>query len=143
MPRYVIFPARLSGNLETATVVRVDNEVMAQIEARSRAQRWGEDVFLAELTLVDLIAPRRPNPDVPVKAESPKATFVSFPTTGLLRLKQIIGCRKSKIPAIIPLSASAWYAGVKTGVFPKSLKMGRATVWRAEDIHALLATLGK
>lgn len=66
-----------------------------------------------------------------------------LPETGFLRLPQIIGNPKANppIPAIIPIKKSTWWAGVKSGRFPKSVKLGtRVTVWRVEDIRALIAT---
>ena len=60
---------------------------------------------------------------------------------GFLRLKQIIGDRSASppIPAIIPVSASSWWAGVADGRFPKAIKIGpNTTVWRWEDIEALV-----
>ena len=64
-----------------------------------------------------------------------------LPQTGYVRLSQIIGNRRAKppIPAIIPVSKSTWWDGVKSGRFPKPLKLGaRITVWRVEDIMALI-----
>jgi predicted DNA-binding transcriptional regulator AlpA len=47
-----------------------------------------------------------------------------------------------RLPAVLqvfPVSRSAWWAGVKTGKYPKSVKLGpRTTVWRTEDIFDLL-----
>jgi prophage regulatory protein len=58
----------------------------------------------------------------------------ALPETGLLRLKSIIAPNGP-----IPVSKSTWWAGVKDGRFPKPVKLGeRITVWRAEDIRALL-----
>jgi prophage regulatory protein len=38
----------------------------------------------------------------------------------------------------IPVSRSTWWAGVKKGIFPKSIKLSpRVTVWREEDIDNL------
>ena len=55
--------------------------------------------------------------------------FTTIPTTGFLRLPQIL--------AIFPISKSAWWEGCKTGRFPKPVKLGpRTTVWKAEDIAA-------
>ncbi|WP_198013955.1 helix-turn-helix transcriptional regulator [Desulforegula conservatrix] len=63
----------------------------------------------------------------------------SLPQTGLLRLEQIIGNKKKGIPAIVPVSKSTFWAGVKTGRFPKPLKISeRCTAWRVEDIMALI-----
>jgi len=54
-------------------------------------------------------------------------------TARLLRLKQII-------PNKIPISKSSWWAGVKSGKYPKPLKLGeRTTVWREENIDAIIA----
>jgi len=61
---------------------------------------------------------------------------ISIPTTGFLRLSQVL--------AIIPVSKSTWWAGVKTGRFPKPVKLGpRITAWRAADIAALVEGLGR
>ena len=64
-----------------------------------------------------------------------------LPETGYVRLSQIIGNKQADppIPAIIPVSKSTWWAGMKTGRFPKSVKLGpRITVWRVEDIRRLI-----
>jgi prophage regulatory protein len=61
--------------------------------------------------------------------------------TGYLRLTQIIGNRNATppMPAIIPVSKSTWWAGVKSGRFPQPTKLGpRITVWRVTDIRALI-----
>lgn len=60
---------------------------------------------------------------------------------GYLRLNQIVGNPKANppVPAIIPVSKSSWWSGVKNGKFPKPYKLGeRTTVWRVEDILALI-----
>lgn len=56
---------------------------------------------------------------------------------GLVRLKQIIGDPNANppVPAIIPISKSAWWNGVKSGKYPQPFKLSeRTTVWRVEDI---------
>ena len=65
-----------------------------------------------------------------------------FPDFGFVRLPQIIGNKKADppIPAVIPVSKSTWWFSVKSGRFPKPIKLGaRTTVWRAEDIRAFVA----
>lgn len=65
----------------------------------------------------------------------------SLPTTGYVRLPQILGDRKAipPIPALIPVSKSTWWAGVRTGRYPKAVKLGpRITAWKVEDIRALI-----
>lgn len=58
---------------------------------------------------------------------------------GFLRLTQIIGDERRGISALIPVSRSAWWAGVKSGRFPKPVKLGpRTTAWRVEDIRRLI-----
>ena len=67
-----------------------------------------------------------------------------LPQTGYLRLPQIIGNPKAKppIPAIIPVSKSTWWQGVKGGRFPVPVKLSaRTTAWRVEDIRALIDRL--
>ncbi len=60
--------------------------------------------------------------------------YPSIPTTGFMRLPAVL--------AVIPVSKSTWWAGVKSGRFPKSIKMGeRITVWKAEDIRQLIESL--
>ena len=69
-----------------------------------------------------------------------------LPQTGYLRLNQIIGNSTAEppIPAIIPVSKSTWWAGVKSGRFPRSVKLSpRITAWRVEDIRNLIETAGQ
>lgn len=71
-------------------------------------------------------------------------TVSTLPETGYLRVRQIIGDPDADpaIPPIIPISRSAWWAGVASGRYPKSVKLGpRTTAWRVEDIRALIASL--
>ena len=63
----------------------------------------------------------------------------SLPETGYVRLNQIVGDPKAGIPAIIPVSKSTWWAGVKSGRYPQPVKLSeRCTAWRVEDIRALI-----
>ncbi|MAG00895.1 MAG: transcriptional regulator [Acidiferrobacteraceae bacterium] len=64
-----------------------------------------------------------------------------LPETGFLRLSQILGDKRSDppTPSIYPVSKSTWWNGVKSGRFPKPVKLGpRTTAWRVEDIRALI-----
>jgi len=66
----------------------------------------------------------------------------SLPSIGYLRLTQIVGDPEREIPAIIPVSKSTWWAGVKSGRFPKPVKLSeRCTAWRICDVLALLDKL--
>jgi prophage regulatory protein len=66
----------------------------------------------------------------------------ALPETGYLRLRQIIGDASAHppIPAIIPVGKSTWWAGVKSGRYPRPIRsLGtRITAWRVEDIRALI-----
>lgn len=63
----------------------------------------------------------------------------NLPATGFLRLPSILGPHGP-----IPVSKSTWWHGVKVGRYPAPVKLGpRITAWRAEDIRALIATMGK
>ncbi len=54
-----------------------------------------------------------------------------LPEAGFMRLPQIL--------AIIPISRSAWWEGIRQGKYPGGVKLGaKTTVWRVEDIQALL-----
>ena len=73
-----------------------------------------------------------------------KKTKALLPETGFLRLKQIIGDKKTGIPPLIPVSAPTWFNGVKSGRFPKPIKFGgRASFWKVEDIKALIKKMSK
>ncbi len=54
----------------------------------------------------------------------------ALPETGFVRLSTIL--------AVFPISRSGWWAGVKAGTLPASVKFGGVTFWRAQDIHALI-----
>jgi prophage regulatory protein len=66
----------------------------------------------------------------------------TLPATGYLRLPYIIGNPEANppIPALIPVSKSTWWAGVRSGRYPQPTRaLGeRITAWRVEDIRALI-----
>ncbi|MGD9711763.1 MAG: helix-turn-helix transcriptional regulator [Thermomicrobiales bacterium] len=64
---------------------------------------------------------------------------MTLPATGLIRLSSILAPHGP-----IPVSKSTWWAGVRTGRFPKPVKLGpRITAWRVEDIRNLIETAGQ
>lgn len=66
-----------------------------------------------------------------MKETSWRFIMSQLPSTGFLRLPQVL--------ALIPVSRSAWWAGCKSGRYPKPVKLGpRTTAWRVSDIAALL-----
>lgn len=57
--------------------------------------------------------------------------IVRLPLDGFVRLRDIL--------QLIPVGKSSWWAGVKSGRYPQSVKLGaRTTVWRVEDIRRLI-----
>ena len=57
-----------------------------------------------------------------------------IPETGFLRLPQVL--------SVIPLGKTCWWEGVRSGRFPKPVKLSaRCSAWRAEDIHELIKNL--
>jgi len=59
--------------------------------------------------------------------------MTTIPETGFVRLPQIL--------AVFPISRSGFWAGVKSGKYPQPVKLSaRCTAWKAEDIHALIAS---
>ena len=56
----------------------------------------------------------------------------SFEDAALLRLTGVL--------KILPISASSWWQGVRSGKYPTPLKLGpRTTCWRASDILQLIS----
>lgn len=64
-----------------------------------------------------------------------KARKHGIPETGFLRLSSILAPNGP-----IPVSKSTWWKGIKSGRYPEPLRHlgARVTVWRVEDIRALL-----
>ena len=61
----------------------------------------------------------------------------SLPAEGCLRLWQIVGGKGC--PAILPISKSSFWAGVREGRFPQPVKLGkRTTAWKIIDIRKLI-----
>lgn len=59
-----------------------------------------------------------------------------LPKEGFVRLPQIL--------AVIPISKSQFWLGVKEGRFPRPIKLGaKTTAWRVEDIRELIAKLSQ
>ena len=60
----------------------------------------------------------------------------NIPETGFLRLKQVL--------TVIPLGKTCWLDGVRSGRFPKPIKLSaRCTAWRAEEIRELIRNLSE
>lgn len=54
-----------------------------------------------------------------------------LPDTGLLRLSTVL--------RFVEVSPADWWAGVKTGIYPRPVKVPKGkTRWRAEDIREFI-----
>lgn len=57
------------------------------------------------------------------------------PSDSLLRIGQVL--------KLVPVSRSAWYKGIRLGIYPPPIKIGRKLAfWRASTIDALITELG-
>ncbi len=69
-----------------------------------------------------------------------------MPRAGYCRLSQIIGDKNAKPkpnPAIVPVSKTAWYKGMQSGIYPRPIPAGRCALWRWADIQRLADTMEK
>jgi prophage regulatory protein len=65
-----------------------------------------------------------------------------IPAEGFLRIWQICGCKKRGAAPLLPISRSAFWAGVANGKYPAgTLLSSRTRVWSAASIRKLLADL--
>jgi len=69
---------------------------------------------------------------------------IIFPTSGYLRLSQIVGNPRTNppTPAIIPIGKSTWWRWVAEGKVSKGRKLGpKIRVWTPQEIGDLLTKL--
>jgi predicted DNA-binding transcriptional regulator AlpA len=65
-----------------------------------------------------------------------------LPETGYLRIRGILGDPKRGIPALLPISRSSWFQGIREGRYPKGVLLGpRTRAWNVESIKALIAEM--
>jgi predicted DNA-binding transcriptional regulator AlpA len=54
------------------------------------------------------------------------------PSARLLRIRQVLG--------LYPISRSRWWQGVRTGEFPRPIRLtARTSAWREQDVLDLIA----
>ena len=64
------------------------------------------------------------------------STLQTLPSTGFIRQAQLI-------PAFVPFSAATLWRRVRSGDFPKPVKLSdRVTAWRVEDVRAWIERHG-
>jgi predicted DNA-binding transcriptional regulator AlpA len=65
-----------------------------------------------------------------------KIVHPQLPEVGFVRIPLIL--------SLIPVSRSTWWEGVKSGRFPKPVKLGpRTTAWTSASIRALIEKLNE
>ncbi|WP_082580376.1 AlpA family transcriptional regulator [Pelomonas sp. Root1444] len=68
-------------------------------------------------------------------AQAPRP-YGELPATGYVRQAQLV-------PTLVPFSSATLWRKVKTGEFPRPVKLSeRVTAWRVEDIRAWMALRG-
>lgn len=84
------------------------------------------------------------SPQAPTPATN-ASVIGGLPAEGYVRIWDIIGRRPAEgstaIPGMVPVSRATWYSGVRSGRFPRPIKLGGIAMWRVEDIRALVAEL--
>lgn len=83
-------------------------------------------------------AAMRPGPSTVPQVDFNGLALPVYPSpatnVALYRLPQVL--------ARIPVSRSAWFAGVRSGRYPHGFSLGpRTTVWRSDDIDAIIQGL--
>ena len=58
--------------------------------------------------------------------------------------KRLLLSRLEQVLERIPVSKSTWWAGVRSGRFPESIRMGeRCTMWQESDIDAWIEKISE
>ena len=61
----------------------------------------------------------------------------TLPSEGYVRIGKIVAP-----DGVIPVSRATWWEGIKSGRFPKPVKLGpNTTAWKVQDIRALISEL--
>lgn len=135
--------ARLRTNMPTEAAMNPPEDIL--IDLGTALVAFGTALQLAGTRLqanqLQTVSPQAaaPVPSAPIINRLPKEGFV--------RIWDIIG-RKAvngwpAIAGMIPVSRSTWYAGIKSGRFPKPINHHGIAMWCVEDIQALVAQLGR
>jgi prophage regulatory protein len=56
-----------------------------------------------------------------------------LPREGFVRLAVIL--------RFVPVGRTTWMNGVRDGRYPRPIKLGRCNLWKARDIHAVIAAI--
>lgn len=109
-------------------------EELARCFARAAVEAIVADLDIRQLTALSV-------PDLPGVPQDPLPRPSPLPETGFLRIRDIIGDRRRGMAGLIPVSPATWYSWIAAGRVPKPVKLGRTSVWRVEEIRALIEQL--
>lgn len=62
-------------------------------------------------------------------------SIITLPETGYVTLKQVL--------RFIPIGRTAWYQGIKNGIFPQPVKFGRLSFYPVDAIREVIERIGK
>nr|WP_256969461.1 AlpA family transcriptional regulator [Crenothrix polyspora] len=72
---------------------------------------------------------------------SPSTQAAIIQQSALLRMYQIIGDPERGIAPLLPISRTSFLNGVASGRYPKKIKHGRSSFWKASEIFECLAKI--
>lgn len=140
MSRYQKGRSRLAGNKWVPKSQFSSPAAQAALHELARCfARAAVDAMIADLE-------SRPITDLPFQeaataAQDARVPRPTLPEAGFLRIRDIIGDRRRGMRGLIPVSPATWYGWIAAQRAPKPIKFGRTSVWRVEDIRALLDQL--
>lgn len=59
----------------------------------------------------------------------------------LLRLYEIVGCKKRGVTSIVPICPSGWWKLVREKKAPQPVKIGRTTNWYRDEVYSFIDSL--
>ena len=72
----------------------------------------------------------------------PTALSAQYVENDYRTVREICLYRLPQVLARIPISRSAWYAGISSGLYPRPLSLGpRTAVWRSDEIDLVVLSL--
>ncbi len=61
---------------------------------------------------------------------------------GRPKYKHLPSLPRPAITPLFPVSKTSWWMGIKEGKYPSPIRLGGTSVWRVEDIRALIVSAG-
>jgi prophage regulatory protein len=67
---------------------------------------------------------------------------ITLPEIGFVRIDVLVNNPKKNTHGVMGIGRTTWLEGVKSGKYPKPIKIGRSTLWKVEQIRELIEKLG-